>query len=146
MSNRRTFLQQSASLSALSLLPWSLWADPKLKPKFKLSLQAGNIGVKASQTELLDMAVKHGYELIAPYPGSLAEMTDEEREDFLDKMKEAGIGWGSAGLPVDFRKDEALYREGIKQLPRLAGALAAAEGTRMNTWIMPTHATRTLSS
>lgn len=143
MSHRRTFLQQSLSLSAFAFLPHALWTTPARERKFKLSLQPGNIGVQASQTEQLDMAIRHGYEVIAPYPTTLAEMEPEALSEFLGKMKAARIGWGSAGLPIEFRKDEATFRNDLQALPRQAAALAKVGGTRMHTWIMPTHDTRT---
>ena len=41
---------------------------------------------------------------------------------------------------MDFRKDEKSFRDGLAQLPGLAGALQKAGVSRLGTWIMPTHA------
>ncbi len=48
------------------------------------------------------------------------------------------ISWGSADLPVDFRKDESTYQNGLKALPAVAAKMESANANRMNTFIMPT--------
>jgi sugar phosphate isomerase/epimerase len=104
--------------------------------KFTLCLNAGNIGVEANQHELFNMAVKHGYEAISVYPSSLSEMSTDEIKAILSDMKFKNIQWGSAGLPVDFRKDDTTFKEGLKPLPDYARAMEKAGANRMNTWIL----------
>jgi len=108
----------------------------KASRKFTLCLNAGNIGVQATQQQILDMAVQHGFEAISVYAQSLSEMSDQQIQELVGEMKSKGIQWGSAGLPVDFRKDEATFKEGIAPLPDYVKAMKKAGATRMNTWIL----------
>lgn len=135
---RRKFLATAGVVTAAGMVPAfarDLVTDLK-KPKFKLCLNPGNIGVKAGQEELLDMALAHDYEAISAIPGQLAEMSDTSLRAFQKKMKQHKISFGSAGLPVDFRKDEATFNEGLAKLPAAAKALERAGATRMNTWVL----------
>ena len=63
-------------------------------------------------------------------------MSNDDIKAYLVDMKTKNIKWGSAGLPVDFRKDDATFKEGLKPLPDYARAMEKAEATRMNTWIL----------
>lgn len=136
--NRRKFLTTSGMIAAGAMLP--AFGKPSIfnskARKFKLCLNPGNIGVKASQEELLNMAIEYQYEAIMPMPGSLATMSDMELRDFRKKMKKQQISWGSTNLPVEFRQDEARFKEDLAKLPEAVKALERAGGTRMNTWIM----------
>ncbi len=108
--------------------------------KFKMSLNPGSIGASFDQATLLDMAIRYGYEAITPFPGELEKMDAMAKEKLLDKMKINNIMWGSTNLPIDFRNDETKYREDMTALATTAATLASVGGTRMNTWIMPSHA------
>jgi sugar phosphate isomerase/epimerase len=44
---------------------------------------------------------------------------------------------------VDFRADDAKFREGLSRLPRFAAALRGAGATRIGTWLAPSHDTLT---
>lgn len=137
-TNRRKFLATSSLIAAGAMLP-AFGRDKNFSfksRKFKLCLNPGNIGVKADQEELLKMAVEYHYEAIMPMPASLAAMSDAELKAFLKKMKQQQISWGSTNLPVEFRRDEAKFKEDLAKLPEAAKALQRAGGTRMNTWIM----------
>ena len=61
-------------------------------------------------------------------------------------MAEAGLTWGAAGLSVDFRNDEAKFREGLKALPGQASALKEVGATRMGTWLKPFHGSLTYNA
>ena len=93
-----------------------------------------------NQLELIDLAAQHGFEAITPYPTFLADQKAGAVADLLADMKKKKLVWGVAGLPVEFRKDETKFKADLAELPRLAKALQTAQGTRMSTWIMPTHA------
>ena len=141
--SRRRFLAHASLAFASSLLPAALSANSfsTKDRQFKLSINPGAIGVKTNQAGLLDMAVKYGFEAIVPFPEELAKMTSAQLKEIAAKMKTANIVWGSAGLPMQFRTDDETFRKGLTQLPKLAEAVASVGGTRMNTWIMPTHKT-----
>lgn len=66
-------------------------------------------------------------------------MSPKERNGFLEEMKSAGISWGMAGLPVQFRNSEQQFREDLAKLPGAAEVLQAVGVRGMSTWIMPTH-------
>src|SRR5690606_26345340 len=87
----------------------------------------------------IEKAVEYGFEAILPIPAQLAVMGEGERNEFLFKMKAANLSWDAAGLTVDFRKTEDLFRQGIENLPKVAHALQSSGVRRMSTGIMPTH-------
>lgn len=137
-NSRRKFLATAGMLTAASVLPTvaqrrNLGFKPR---KFKMCLNPGAIGVKANQEELLYMAIEYSFEAIISLPGDLAAMSDDTLKDFRRKMKRHKISWGSGGLPVEFRKDEATFKEGLAKLPEAAKALQRAGAARMNTWIL----------
>ncbi len=138
--NRRSFVQNSSVVVAgFTCLPFQSAGHLHGRP-FKLCLNPGAIGVNLNQHQLLKKAKEFGFEAIIGLPNDLLDMDREELEDFTDEMKASNISWGSTGLPVEFRKDEMTFREGLKELPSLARQMERAGATRMNTWIMPTHA------
>ena len=148
-NKRREFLRQSSLIGVAGLVPsyvFSLPVSPAEKRRFKMCLNPGAIGVSTNQQALLDLAVKHGFEAIAAMPHEIAKMSEKELSGFLDKMQAKDISWGASGLPMDFRKDEKSFREGLSQLPGQASALQKAGVSRLGTWIMPTHATLTYLS
>ncbi|GJM29301.1 MAG: sugar phosphate isomerase [Cyclobacteriaceae bacterium] len=138
MINRRSFIYSSAIFAGTSLLttPIHSMIRSTKSRKFTLCLNAGNIGVKATPQQLLEMAIEHGFEAISADAQSLSKMSDQEIQEFTGEMKSNKIKWGSAGLPVDFRKDEATFKEGIDPLPEYVKAMKKAGATRMNTWIL----------
>ena len=66
-------------------------------------------------------------------------MSDDQIRGLASQLKAKGLTWGSAGLPIDFRQDEAKFTEGLEVLRRQAPALQKAGVKRMGTWIMPCH-------
>ncbi|MFT5383462.1 MAG: sugar phosphate isomerase/epimerase [Saprospiraceae bacterium] len=142
--SRRNFIQQSSILVAGAALPFPfLNCNSTTSRLFKMSINPGAIGVKLNQSGLLDAAIKYGFESIIAFPKELAEMNTGLLNDFIKKMKSKNISWGSAGLPLDFRKSAAIFDQGMKDLPVLSKALQQAGVSRMNTWIMPTNDTLT---
>lgn len=141
MTSRRIFLKNSSIMIATTTAAGSFAFSGQAAPvKCRICLNPGNIGVSYDQATLLDMAIKYGYQAIAPYPGELEKMDPELKAKLLDKMKTHDITWGSTNLPVDFRNDEKKFREDMASLAQTAAVLESVGGTRMNTWIMPTHA------
>ncbi|MBX2843390.1 MAG: sugar phosphate isomerase/epimerase [Flammeovirgaceae bacterium] len=141
-SNRRNFLQQASVFSAALAMPYSLSSMMKInlsKRKFTLDLSPGAIGVNDSPEELVDYCIKYGFESLAPFTEFLMEKDQEKVKSIVEKMKKNKVSWGSAGLPVDFRKSEAIFKEGLANLGNHAKAMEKYGATRMNTWIMPNH-------
>ena len=106
---------------------------------FTMDLTGGAIGVRAGQVDAVKLAGKYGFESVAPDSGYLASLDDSGRSDLAAVMKEEGVVWGAAGLPVEFRKDEDTFRSGLKRLPALAKAMELVGVTRVGTWLRPYH-------
>jgi sugar phosphate isomerase/epimerase len=104
-----------------------------------LSLSPGAIGVSADQREVIRLAAKHGFTAVEPFPQSLAGLDDAARDELLAELKAKSLVWGAAGLPVDFRGDDARFEQGLAELPRLAAALQRCGAARVGTWISPGH-------
>lgn len=108
--------------------------------KFTLALTPGSIGVSVkSQKELNELAAKHGFESVEPRGEELAGMDATRLGETLADLKAKNLAWAAAGLPVDFRKDDTTFREGLAKLPAIAAGLQRAGATRMGTWLMPSH-------
>lgn len=136
-TTRRDFVRTASAAAATAALSSR---SPLLKAaerKLKLCLSPGAIGVKASETEAIDLAAKYGFEAVDPNAGYLASLSEGQLQDLLTVMNSKGLSWGAAGLPVDFRQDEAKFNEGMAALRKTAPVLQKAGVTRVTTWIMP---------
>lgn len=140
--NRRAFLKKTAAvtLAGAGLCPWERSAAAgQRNRKFTMALVCGSIGVRADQREAIRLAHKYGFESVAPSPQFLANLAGGELAELLGDMKAKKLVWAAAGLPVNFRGDEATFKEGIRRLPELARALERAGVTRVGTWLSPRH-------
>jgi len=99
--------------------------------------------VSANQREAVAFAKKHGFESVAPDGSFLGALSDAELTALRADMQAAGLVFGAAGLPVDFRGDEAKFRADVAALAPFARALARAAATRVGTWVSPGHGTLT---
>ena len=140
---RRSFLKNNVLLAGGVLASPGNFFATKAKRKFKMCLNAGSIGAKFDQLTLVEMAVKHGFDSVVSLPQEIATLKPAQHLALRSNMRDDGISWGSGGLAVDFRKDAATFREGLKTLPRHAAALESVGATRMNTWIMPSNPNHT---
>jgi sugar phosphate isomerase/epimerase len=102
-----------------------------------MDLVCGAIGVSANQLEAVDLAARHGFESVGANEGYLATLSEPDLEKLKSTMQEKRIGFGAAGLPVEFRQDDARFEEGLKGLPRVAAGLRRAGVERMSTWLSP---------
>ena len=146
--NRREFLETTGTLAALAAVPGALSASPQSPPSrgrlMKVALTPGSIGVTVkTQAELNDLAHRHKYESVEPRGEELATMTTDQVAATLADLKAKNLVWAAAGLPVDFRADEALFRKGMTGLPRIAAGLQRAGVTRVGTWLTPNSDTLT---
>ena len=141
---RRQMLATAAVTVTASSLPAA--EASQAKRKFTIDLSPGAIGVSANQEQAIGYASKYGFESVYAYPGDIASMDDAERRELIDRMKEKNVVFGAAGLPVDFRRDEATFKAGLKKLPALAKAMQLAGVTRIGTWLRPYHETLTYVS
>jgi sugar phosphate isomerase/epimerase len=130
-----------AGLAGLAVTAGSAWpaAEPRAGRKFTLALSCGAIGVGASPREAIDLAQRFGFEAVEPSADFLASLSDEALASLLADLKEKGLGWSAAGLPVEFRGAEPAFQESLKLLPGRARALQRAGVARVGTWLSPSH-------
>ena len=144
MINRRQFGQTLAS-SALAVAAGirTTHAQQPRQRKMTIDLVGGAIGVSGNQREMIDLAARHGFESVEAKPSDLANLNDGQRQRLLQDLKGKNLVWGAAGLPVDFRKEEATFRAGLKRLPQLMAGLQKAGVSRVSTWLSPSHGSLT---
>jgi sugar phosphate isomerase/epimerase len=137
--NRRRFVQIATALglSGIGALGSKATAAEKPKRKFTMSLNCGMIGVRADPREAIRLAAQYGFESVEPSAQFLAQLSDAELQQLLADLKAKSLVWGAAGLPVNFRGDDAKFDEDLKQLPEVAAALRRAGVTRVATWLSP---------
>jgi len=141
--NRREFLQGLAGAAVVATAGGSGRAGDLPKPKFRLNLNCGQIGVRATPAEAIRLAGKHGYKAVTPMSYALAKMPDEQLTRLLGEMKAAGLEWGAAPIGPFFQDDEAQFKERFARIARDAKLLQRARVTRSFTWVMPSSNTRT---
>jgi sugar phosphate isomerase/epimerase len=113
------------------------------KVKFYKNLGPGHIGVRANQRQALEYAAKYGFDSIAPDPGEFENKSIAEISEWVATMKEKGIRYGTAGLPVEFRRDQQRFQQDLAALSKQAGILKQLGVARMATWLPPGHNTLT---
>jgi sugar phosphate isomerase/epimerase len=141
--NRRQFISRT-TLAALagSALSGRFSDAAEIKPrKMTLDLVCGNIGVSANQREAIELAARHGFESVGADGAYLAALSDDQVAELKSFMKAKGLVFGAAGLPVEFRRDEARFEESLKGLPNIAAGLQRAGVSRVSTWLTPCHDT-----
>lgn len=141
LSSRRTFLA-TTGLAAATLVAADVPAPPA-GPGYRLCLSPGSIGVGASQVEAIQLASRFGFEAVEPFPQFLAGLAAPQLELLLADLKARNLVWGAAGLPVEFRRDEATFTDGLQKLRPLATALKQAGARRVGTWLSPASGTLT---
>ena len=139
--SRRMFCRSAiTAAAAIYLAPHSAQASGiKNKVKFYKNLGHGHIGVRANQQQALEYAAKYGFDSITPNVGEFENKSPAEIRDWLETMKAKGIRYGASDLPVQFRRDEEQFQNGLTRLPKQANVLRQLGVTRMATWIMPGH-------
>ena len=140
--SRRTLLKYGgvAMATATGLTRWSRQAAAAPSNRqFTMDLVCGAIGVGADLPEAIRLAHEAGFESVAPSPQYLAGLSEAQMDALLAELQAKRLVWGSAGLPVEFRRDEARFRQDLNRLPQLAKGLQRAGATRVNTWLSPRH-------
>ena len=144
MMNRRAFLHSTSTLAALSAVP-SLFAANKSATsaaprKFTLALTPGSVGVSVkTQKELNELAHRHRFESVEPRGDEIGAMSREQLSETLADLKAKRLTWSATGLPVDFRKDDKTFQDGLAKLPKFAAGLQRAGASRIGTWLSPSH-------
>jgi sugar phosphate isomerase/epimerase len=116
---------------------------PAPRRRMTRDLVCGNLGVKATQREALDLAFRHGFESVWPDAAELGRLDSAARQDLLDEMKAKHLVFGAGFLPTDFRRDDDTFARGLGELPAFAEALERAGVRRVGTWLPPASDTLT---
>jgi sugar phosphate isomerase/epimerase len=140
MVSRRAFCKVTVAAVAVPFAGLSVGAAPGTNGvKFFKNLAPGHIGVRANQPQALEYAVRYGFGGIAPSEGEFENKSAAEISAWLATMKEKGVRYGAAGLPVEFRRDEARFQSDLAQLPKRAKLMSQLGVTRVATWVLPGH-------
>ena len=138
---RRTFLRKTGQSLAMTGLAanglLSLRADQPKPRKMTIDLVCGNIGVQAGQHEAIDLAARHGFESVGADGGYLASLDASKAADLKSTLHSKSLVFGAAGLPVDFRGENARFEESMKKLPGVTAGLQRAGVDRITTWLTP---------
>ena len=139
---RRQFLSAGAAASIAARPAPGMLAGveaPAERPKrrFYAILSLGRLGFHAGFPQALELTVKHGFEGLDPDPNYFASLGDEGIKRLRDDLQAKNLKLGAAGLPVEFRKDEATFNDGLKKLPATADILKRAGVRRVSTWVLP---------
>ena len=132
---RRDFIRAGLAAGSISRIPVSA-----AQRRFYTAFVPGSLGVAADQTLAIELAAKHGFDSVQPFPQDLLRDGVGRHVEALEKHE---LRWAAAGLPVEFRKGDAEFDESLAGLPRQADALQAAGVTRIGTWLRPSSDTLT---
>jgi sugar phosphate isomerase/epimerase len=143
-SRRRCLAGIAATTLTGSLAP-RLAAGEAAAPRRRMTrdLVCGNLGVKATQREAIDLAARHGFESLWPDAAELGRLESAPVQELLGEMKEKRLVFGAGFLPTDFRKDDATFARGVGELPAFAQSLERAGVRRVGTWLPPASDTLT---
>ncbi len=140
---RRKFLKNTAMAGvAMGVPALSYTTFSEARARYKMSVNPGAIGISLPFEQVLDLAIKYGFEAISPQIGDLKGYSESRLAGVIAKMKRRKMGWDATNLPVQFRNTEEEFKKGMAELAANAKTLQSVGATRMNTWIMPTHDTR----
>jgi len=139
---RRQFLSAGVAASVAARPTPGMLAGVEAPPerpkrKFYANLSLGRLGFQATFPKSLELTVKHSFEGLDPDPNYFASLGDEGLKRLLDDLQAKNLKLGTAGLPVEFRRDEATFNDGLKKLPATADILQRAGVWSISTWVLP---------
>jgi len=112
-------------------------AAPAPERRLYTILSLGRIGFHASFPESVELAAKYGFEGLDPDAEYFASLSNDALNRLLEDLRARKLKFGAAGLPVEFRKGEKTFNDGLQKLPAAAAVLQKAGIRRVSTWIMP---------
>jgi len=104
-----------------------------------IDLTPGAVGISGDLPEMIRLAHAHGFESVQPDVGYLSKQDAAGIARVVDQLQKAGLRWGSAGLPLEYRRSEETFKKDLAVLPGNAAALQKAGATRIGTWLSPSH-------
>jgi len=107
------------------------------------NLSPGALGLSLDHPTAIDLAVKHGFGGVDPDPSYFASLPSRSAVvEHGDAVREKGLEWGMAGLPIGLDAPAEEFRRALAELPDALDTLTAAGVTAVGTWIRPMHDTR----
>ncbi|MEZ5275437.1 MAG: sugar phosphate isomerase/epimerase family protein [Opitutaceae bacterium] len=106
-----------------------------MNPLFYSALSPGAVSLSPSDfAGAASLAAAGGFAgLEIPVTSLGAETDDASIRRILESNRLRPAGWG---LPVEWRRDEAVWKEGLKNLPAWAKRAAALGSDRCSTWVL----------
>ncbi len=98
-------------------------------------LTRAGLGPKWTDETFIRKAGEYGFGSVDVDARGLIESLGPEGAQSL--LRESGIALGAIGLPVEWRKTDAEFRQGLPVLAQAAQAAASLGGTRCVTYILP---------
>ena len=122
-----------------------LGAQETAAPRRRMTrdLVCGNLGVRATQREAIDLAARYGFESVWPDAAELGRLESAAVQDLRAEMKAKRLVFGAGFLPTDFRRDDATFARSLAELPAFAQSLERAGVRRVGTWLPPASDTLT---
>jgi sugar phosphate isomerase/epimerase len=110
------------------------------------NLGVGAIGHKATLAESIDFAHRYGFRGIDFSISEVQALANERGVAYVRDLFEAkGVMPAVMSFPVEFRRDEATWRDGLAALSAQAKLAAEIGCKRTATWIPPGHNERTFA-
>lgn len=107
------------------------------------TLSPGALGLRLDHTAAIDLAAKHGFGGVDPDPAHFRTLGSRKAVvEHGESVREKGLQWGMAGLPVPLDGTAQQVRDALVELPEKLDLLAAAGVDRVGTWIRPMHEDR----
>src|SRR5215468_3148686 len=91
--------------------------------RFYTVLSLERLGFSGTFEQSVKLAHSNGLEAVDPDVDLFGRLPDEGLKRLLDDLASRNLRLGAAGLPVEFRKDEATFTEDLKRLPHAAKSL-----------------------
>jgi sugar phosphate isomerase/epimerase len=130
--NRRTFLALAGAAAQLRAVVRGM----------QLHLSCGALGIQANQRQAIDLAAKHGFDVVDADGKYLGGLSAAEVDDLLGYMRSKKVGWAMAGLPVEFRREDAAFTDGMAAFPAYVRGVQRAHVAFVTTWVLPMSNTR----
>ncbi len=104
---------------------------------FFTNLSPGALGIDPGFETVVELAREFGFGAVEPDMRYLRTLSEADLADAASRLKEQGLRWGSAGVPVDLTGDAAKFATQLAGLAAHAETLATAGVDRAGTWIRP---------
>ncbi len=104
------------------------------------NLSAGALGLSLDHPTAIDLAVRHDFGGVDPDPTYFAGLGSAQAvSEHAAAVRERGLSWGIAGLPVPLDGPAETFRAALVDLPATLELLRAAGVTALGTWVRPMH-------